>query len=253
MSKYNLKKFLIIISFFYLSFSSSYSEILKNVVVKGNDRISTETIIVFSSIKLGDEINNDKINEIINALYNTKFFENISTRFENQILTIEVKENPIINIIEFKGVKSNTLKDEITKNIELKPRSSFNIFLLEKDKSKILNELKNRGYYNAVISTFTEKKDNNTLDLVYDINIGNKSKIKRIIFTGNKIYKDKKLKSIIISEEYKFWKFISGKKYLNENIVSFDKRLLKNFYQNQGYVNVEINTSFAKSLDKENF
>ena len=253
MSKYNLKKFLIIISFFYLSFSSSYSEILKNVVVKGNDRISTETIIVFSSIILGDEINNDKINEIINALYNTKFFENISTRFENQILTIEVKENPIINIIEFKGVKSNTLKDEITKNIELKPRSSFNIFLLEKDKSKILNELKNRGYYNAVISTFTEKKDNNTLDLVYDINIGNKSKIKRIIFTGNKIYKDKKLKSIIISEEYKFWKFISGKKYLNENIVSFDKRLLKNFYQNQGYVNVEINTSVAKSLDKENF
>ena len=174
MSKYNLKKFLIIISFFYLSFSSSYSEILKNVVVKGNDRISTETIIVFSSIKLGDEINNDKINEIINALYNTKFFENISTRFENQILTIEVKENPIINIIEFKGVKSNTLKDEITKNIELKPRSSFNIFLLEKYKSIILNELKNRGYYNAVISTFTEKKDNNTLDLVYDINIGNK-------------------------------------------------------------------------------
>ena len=152
MSKYNLKKFLIIISFFYLSFSSSYSEILKNVVVKGNDRISTETIIVFSSIKLGDEINNDKINEIINALYNTKFFENISTRFENQILTIEVKENPIINIIEFKGVKSNTLKDEITKNIELKPRSSFNIFLLEKDKSKILNELKNRDYYNEVIS-----------------------------------------------------------------------------------------------------
>ena len=83
--------------------------------------------------------------------------------------------------------------------------------------------------------------------------MGSKSKIKKISFTGNKIFKDNKLKSIIISEEYKFWKFISGKKYLNEEIITFDKRLLKNFYLNRGYFNVNINSSFAKLIDNENF
>jgi len=91
------------------------------------------------------------------------------------------------------------------------------------------------------------------LDLIYNINIGNKAKIKKIYFTGDKIYKDSKLKSVIISEEYKFWKFISGKKYLNENLISFDERLLKNFYLNQGYLNIKINSSFAKPIDQDSF
>ena len=63
---------------------------------------------------------------------------------------------------------------------------------------------------------------------------------------GNKIYKDKKLKRLIISEEYKFWKFISGKKFLNENIIQFDEKLLKNFFLNKGYYNVDVNSSLQK-------
>ena len=80
-----------------------------------------------------------------------------------------------------------------------------------------------------------------------------KLKLKKISFIGNKIFKDKKLKSLIVSEEYKFWKFISGKKYLNEDLIELDKRLLKNFYLNKGYYNVEINSSFAKLIDDNEF
>ena len=63
-----------------------------------------------------------------------------------------------------------------------------------------------------------------------------------------KIFKDNKLKSIIVSEEYKFWKFISGRKFLNEQTIKFDTRLLKNFYLNKGFYDVEINSSFAKLI-----
>ena len=56
-----------------------------------------------------------------------------------------------------------------------------------------------------------------------------------------------------MSEEYKPWKFISGRKYLNENTINIDNRLLKNFYLNKGYYEVSINSSFAKSIDKNNF
>ncbi len=249
-----LKQFLtIIISLFFISFNYSNAEILKNIIVKGNDRVSNETIIVFTSAKIGEEINTVRLNEIVNNLYDTNFFENISTTFDNQELVITVKENPIINTIQFKGIKSKTLIEKISKNLELKPRSSFNLFILENDRVKIENELKSQGYYYSTIEIFTEKKNNNTLDLIYNINIGNKAKIKKIYFTGDKIYKDSKLKSVIISEEYKFWKFISGKKYLNENLISFDERLLKNFYLNQGYLNVKINSSFAKPIDQDSF
>ena len=249
-----LKQFLtIIISLFFISFNYSNAEILKNIIVKGNDRVSNETIIVFTSAKIGEEINTVRLNEIVNNLYDTNFFENISTTFDNQELVITVKENPIINTIQFKGIKSKTLIEKISKNLELKPRSSFNLFILENDRVKIENELKSQGYYYSTIEIFTDKKNNNTLDLIYNINIGNKAKIKKIFFTGDKIYKDSKLKSVIISEEFKFWKFISGKKYLNENLISFDERLLKNFYLNQGYLNIKINSSFAKPIDQDSF
>jgi outer membrane protein insertion porin family len=85
------------------------------------------------------------------------------------------------------------------------------------------------------------------------LKLAKKSKIRKITFLGNKIFKDNKLKSIILSEEYKFWKFISGKKFLNESIISYDINLLKNFYLNKGYYNVKINSSFAKIIEQNEF
>ncbi|MBD1160206.1 outer membrane protein assembly factor BamA [Pelagibacterales bacterium SAG-MED14] len=251
---FKLKKLLIInIFYLFLFFNISNAEIVNKIVINGNERVSDETIMVFSAVKLGDTINAEKLNQIVNSLYDSNFFDNISTSLNNQELTITVKESPIINKVEFQGIKSKTLVESLSKNLSLKSRSSYNTYQLELDKLQIQNQLKNRGYYYSKIKIFTNIKDNNTLDLIYDINIGDKAKIKKITFSGNKIFKDSKLKSIIISEEYKFWKFISGKKYLNENIISVDNRLLKNFYLNQGYFNVKINSSFAKSIDKDSF
>ena len=248
------KKYLVTLITYFLLFSTvSNAENIKNIVITGNDRVSDETIKIFSSINIGDEINSDKLNKIIKNLYETNFFENISVNFENHELLITVKENPVINKILINGVKSKTMMETITKNMLLKSRSSFSDYQLDKDRLEILKELKNMGYYYSKIEILQEFKENNSLDLIFNINIGDKAKIKKITFTGNKIFKDSKLKSIIISEEFKFWKFISGKKYLNENIILIDNRLLKNFYLNQGYFNAEINSSFARLIDNESF
>ena len=250
----SLKKYIILIVYnLFLFHNIASADIIKKIIIEGNERISDETILVFSSVKPGDELNGDKLDQIIKNLYKTNFFDNISTKFLNYELIINVQESPIINLIEFNGIKSKTLKETISSNLTLKPRSSFSATLLQEDKLKIQTVLKNKGYYYSKIDIFKKTKSNNTIDLIYEIEIGEKAKIKKILFTGNKIYKDSKLKSIIISEEYKFWKFISGKKYLNENIISIDNRLLKNFYLNQGYLNVEINSSFAKQVEGNSF
>ena len=91
------------------------------------------------------------------------------------------------------------------------------------------------------------------MDLEYNIDLGKKSKIKKLALLEIKFSKIEKLKRIITSEEYKFWKFISGKKFLNENLIEFDQRLLKNFYLNKGYYNVQINSSFAKLINEDEF
>ena len=109
------------------------------------------------------------------------------------------------------------------------------------------------GYFFSKIDVFIEKLNNNKVKLNYKIDIGEKSKIKKIYFIGPKIFKDNKLRIVIISEEYKFLKFISGKKFLNENSIAMDEKLLKNFYLSRGYYDVEINSSYAKLINNNEF
>ena len=243
-----LLKTIFLILFFFSS--HVFSDIIKKIEIIGNDRISEETIKLFIKIDLEDEINDVKLNEILKDLYQTDFFKDINVNFKNQILSIQVQENPIIENIIFEGIKSNRILDIIKEETSVKSRSSYNEIILKKDKIKIENVLKNLGYYNSNIETLVEQKKNNLVNITYNIDLGKKSKIKKITFIGNKIFKDKKLRRVISSNEYKFWKFISGRKYLNQNLVLFDERLLRNFYKNNGFYNAEINSSFAKMLDE---
>ena len=241
---------------FFLSFfltTCAYSSSLNKIIINGNDRISDETVKLFISVNVGDQINNVKLNQILNDLYDTNFFKDISVNFNNQTLYLDLIENPIIENISFKGIKSNRILDILKKETSIKSRSSFNEILFKKEKLLIENILKNLGYYNSNLDILIEEKKNNLIDITYEINLGKKSKIGKITFIGNKVFKDKKLRNIVTSTEYKFWRFISGRKYLNENIVLLDERLLKNFYKNNGYYNAKINSSFAKLIDDNIF
>ena len=247
--KYFLK-ILIFLKFFFLICTNSFSEILKEIEISGNVRITNETIYTFLPIKINDEISTSNLNEITKSLYETNFFQNISVEFIDNKLFIKVVENPIIQSIIYNGIKSQTLKNSVLEGTKLMDRSSFIKLYMENDISKILDNLRKRGYFFSEISANIEKLDNNKINLTYNINLGEKAKIKKISFIGEKIFKDKKLRSVILSEEYKFWKFLSGKKFLNEDLVNFDRRLLENFYLNNGFYNVKISSSFAKNTNK---
>ena len=109
------------------------------------------------------------------------------------------------------------------------------------------------GYYFPNVDTYVENLNDNKVNITYQLELGEKAKIKKISFIGDKKFKDKKLKSIIVSEETKFWKFVTNKKFVNERVISLDKRLLKNFYLNRGYYDVSINSSFAKLINQKDF
>ena len=250
------KFFKILISFLFFSFfniNSLSANVISEIKINGNDRISDETIKLFSNISLNDEIDRDIINKILNNLYKTNFFEDVKVSFKDKVLLISVVENPIIDEIEYKGIKANKILDVLKQDALIKSRSPYNEIILKKEKLRLQNILKEIGYYESQLEIYTKKLSNNLINLVYEFTLGEKAKIKKISFVGNKIFKDNKLKRVIASSEYKFWKFLSGRKFLNEEIIEFDKRLLTNFYKNNGYYNVQINTTFAKIIEENKF
>ena len=204
-------------------------------------------------MSINDNIDTSKLNEVLKHIYSTGFFQDVKIEFNNNILKIKVIENPIIQNIIYEGVKSKTILEDVTKNLKLKERSSFNEDFLRSDKIKIIDSLKDLGYFFSKVEVFKEELEDKKVNISYIIDLGNKAKIKKISFIGNKGFKDNKLKRIIVSEEYKFWKFISGRKFLNEKLTQLDTRLLKNYYLNKGFYNVKIDTSFAKLIDENNF
>ena len=243
----------ILIFFFLILTNVLKAEIVKEINIQGNQRISSETIKMFTGVSINDDLSENDLNQILKKLYNTNFFDNVSVRFLNETLVVIVKENPIIQNINYEGIKSSKILEDLKSNSLLKSRSSFNEILLDKDKKKIKSFLKDKGYYFSELEISIEELEDNKINLSYKITLGEKAKIQKISFIGNKIYKDKKLKGIILSEEYKPWKFLSGKKFLNESMIKYDERLLKNFYLNKGYYNVIINSSFAKMLNDQSF
>ena len=178
---------------------------------------------MFSDVKINQNIDDDKLNEITKNLFDTNFFKNISAEIESNILKINVIEFPIIENVNIKGIKSKKIMEDLEKNLTLKSRSSFNYFLFYKEKENLSTVLKDMGYYYSTIDAYIEDLGNNKVRLTYDVSLGEKAKIKKITFIGDKIFKDSKLKSVIISEEYKFWKFISGKKFLNQDFIELDQ------------------------------
>ena len=229
------------------------AEIIKDINISGNNRISKETLLVFSKMNIGDDLSSTDLNNILKDLYETNFFENVEIKLNNGILNITVIENPIIQTITIQGIRPKPILKAIDEITRLKEKNSYVDFLAEQDVNSIKSLLKSNGYYYADVNLSLIKNSNKTVNLIYDINLGDKVLIKRIRFTGEKLFKDRKLRNVIVSEEGKFWKFISNKKYLDQKRVELDMKLLKNYYINKGYYDVQIQNASAKLMDNKMF
>tara|TARA_B100001248_G_scaffold252568_1_gene228871 strand:+ start:4576 stop:6810 length:2235 start_codon:yes stop_codon:yes gene_type:complete len=240
-----MKKILLKLIILFTFIFSAKADVINDIKLENNIRINKESIIAFGNIKLGKDYSESEVNQILVDLYNTNFFSDIKIQIENNILIINVTERKIIQTVLIDGIKSKENTEKILKQLKLKDKSPFDEFTAEQDLIKIKNALNRSGYYFAKVAVTVKENNNDTLDLIYSIDTGEKALIKNIKFTGDKAFKDRKLRSVIVSEESKFWKFISNKKYLDIGRIELDKRLLKNFYLNKGFYNVDIESSSA--------
>tara|TARA_Y100000389_G_scaffold90855_1_gene87427 strand:+ start:734 stop:2974 length:2241 start_codon:yes stop_codon:yes gene_type:complete len=238
---------------FSIFFNEANAVIIKQVEIENNKRISKETIITYGEIKLNKDYDDNEINQILKNLYDTNFFQNIEINIIKNILLVKVVENKIIQEVVIEGVKSKSIAGTIKENLFSQNKSPFLLTKVKQDIKKIKTSLDLMGYYFSTVDSKISENTNDTIDLVFDIKLGDKAKISKIEFIGDKKIKSRKLRNIVISEENKFWKFISKNKFLNTSLIETDKRLLKNFYLNKGYYDVQIESSSVDYFDDNTF
>ena len=236
-----------------INFSSAHSEILNEINITGNERLAKETVLMFSELELGKDVNQNDLNLSMKKLYKTNYFKNIKMILNNNILEIKIVENPIIQTIKIKGIKNKSILKSLQKITKKNEKYPFLTNKIKDQKNLLMNMVRTSGFYFAEINTKVLENENNSVDVVYIFNLGKRAIIKKINFIGNKIFKDAKLRNVIKSEEGRFWKIISTDKYLNEQKVKLDESLLFKYFKNKGYYNVKIKSSYAKIIGNKFF
>ena len=253
----NLNVILFIITLF-LSFSilpnkaHTQESIVSSIIVDGNRRISTDTIINISKINSGRAYSPSQLNSALQNLKKSTFFESANISLENNILKISVTENPTINSISFEG--NNVLNDENLGELILsKERQTLSISKTEKDADKIASSYANSGRISATVVPKIIELSDNRVDIVFEINEGRITEVEKITFAGNRTFSDFRLKGIVATKQAGiFRKLIKSDTYV-EDKLSFDKELLSRFYINKGYIDFNVKTSVELTRSKDAF
>ena len=242
----------IILSFFLLFFSALKAEVIENVIIEGNKRISDETIKIYGEVELNKNFTESELNKVLSNLNSTNFFENIEINLNNKTLKIVVKEYPFVNQLIILGEPKKKNVDEIKKLIQIKSKRPFIKANLAKDIDIIKKLYSSLGYNFAQVDAKIKEIDKENLDLLIEIAKGDQTKISSINFIGNKNIRSRRLRDVIASEEDKFWKVISNNTNLSENLINLDKRLLLNYYKSLGYYDIKISSNIAEINKKGN-
>ena len=234
---------------FFLLILSTYSFAdIKQIKILGNKRVSSNTIEALVDKKI-TQIDSIYINNLTRKIYSSEFFSNVKINYENNILSITVEENPIVNFFYINGITGSDL-DEVNKIVSLKENSIFSVSKLKKDLEDIKEYFKLSGYYFVIAEPEVIKIEDNQINLILNIKKNDISKIKNIYFIGDKYFSSGQLLEVISSAEDSWWSFFSNSS-LNEDRVENDKKLLKSFYKSKSFYDVQIESTFA-SLDKNN-
>ena len=249
-----MRKFLIFIFILStISYSFASENLIEEIEITGNQRIDVETVISYADISINDEYSDDIGNEILKSLFKTELFSNIEIKYSNNKLIISIIENPTINLIKFKG--NSKVKDEdLLIEVQLKERSVYSRSKVKKDIERILSLYQRNGRLSTEVIPKIETLGENRINLSYEILESEVSRVSKIIFIGNNAFSSSKLKSIMKTKERTFLRFFSSADKYDPDKIEYDKQLISQFYNNNGFPNFNFTSSIAElSQNTNNF
>ena len=253
-SQYKIRIYFIIFLLFKFT-AIAFSDVNKinQIDVLGTQRIDTETVISYSNVDLGDIYTEELGNKILKDLFDTNLFSNIEITFDESRLQINVRENPTINLVKFSG--NSKIKDEdLLIEISLKERSVYSRSKVKKDTERMLSLYQRSGRLSTEIIPKVELLDNNRINLTYEIMESDIAEVSKIIILGNEIFTSSKIKSIMKTKEKTFLRFLSSADRYDPDKLEYDKQLVAEFYNNNGYPDFRFVSAIAQlSLNKNDF
>ena len=251
----NLKTILFLIALsFFITPSVMYSQenIISSIVVEGNQRITTDTIISISKIEKGNSYSPSQLNSALQLIKKSTYFKTVEISQKNNILKINVIENPTINSINFEG--NDTLQDEnLFELITSKERQTLSASKTEKDADIIATAYADTGRIAATVTPKIVELSDNRVNLIYEISEGRVTEVEKITFTGNRIFSDFRLKSVIATKQAGIFRGVIKSDTYVEGKLEYDMKLLQNFYINKGYIDFEVQTSVELTRSKDAF
>lgn len=228
-------------------------DVVREVLVEGTNRIEFETIVSYLAIKVGDPFDTARMDESLKSLFATGLFSDVTLRREGDALIIRVVENPIINRVAFEG--NNKVSDEdLVAEVQLRARVVYTRTKVQNDVKRILDIYRAGGRFAATVDPKVITLSENRVDLVFEINEGDVTGIRRITFIGNRVFDDGDLRSVIRTKESAFWRILTTDDTYDPDRVEFDKELLRKFYLKEGYADFHVVSAVAElTPDREDF
>ncbi len=229
------------------------ANVIQNIVVEGNQRIETSTVLSYINIQKGDPFNQSLIDSSLKSLYATGLFADVSMHQDGHDLVIKVTENPLINEIRFEGNKK--LKtDDLKSEIQLRARMVLTRTKVQADVERLQEIYRLSGRFSAVIDPQIIKLSQNRVNLIFKITEGPETLISRINFIGNRRFSADALKTIIRSREERWYRFWSHDDTYDQDRFAYDQELLRRFYLNHGYAGFHVRSAVAQlSPDRKSF
>jgi outer membrane protein insertion porin family len=207
--------------------------------VEGNRRVEADTIRSYFRVAPGERLESSKIDSALKGLYATGLFQDVKiTPGPNRIL-VTVIENAVINRVAFEGNKK--AKDEqLSQEVQSKPRGTFSRALVQSDVQRILEVYQRSGRYDVRVVPKVIELPNGRVDLIFEINEGDKTGVAKIVFTGNNHFSDQRLKDVIKTGETNWLSFLKSNDIYDPDRVEVDRDLLRRHYLKYGFVDVRI-------------
>lgn len=250
----NLKLWTFMTAALMSSTAQASSVYVREIKVDGLERVEPETVMSYVDVKKGSIISQSRLDTSLKQLYATGLFNDVRLDVqENGLLLIKVVENPVISKVLFDGndkVDDSMLESEV----RLTPRSMYSRSKVQEDVQRIIDLYKRTGRYAVVVEPQIIKRDQNRVDLIFNIDEGPLATIDKINFIGNVHYSDDDLQEEIMSKESRWYRIFSSAENYDAEKTNYDKELLRRFYYRRGYADFNVKSAVAElSPDKKSF
>lgn len=229
------------------------AETLERVSIKGTARIENQTVMSYLQLNVGDNVTDADLDHATKTLFATGLFSDVDIQMNDGHMSIQVQENPIVHEVFFEGNKKLD-DDQLRSEIMLKPRTVYTLNKIQGDADRLMDVYKRSGRFGATVNPKIIKKDQNRVDVVFEIDEGAKTTVKRINIIGNVKFSDDELKEAMMTKQSAWYRFLSSTDTYDPDRLNYDKELLRRFYLRNGYVDFVVNGAVAElTPDKEGF